>query len=150
MAYATETDLDRVWGQEGVDLVSIDATIGGRDAAKIAAALDDASAIVDSYCARRYALPLSLSAAGERIVVGYVCDIAIARLATTAGRMTEIIQKRSDAALAWLRDIAAAKADLPGAGDGVAGGPSAPPISPNEAVLEAAPRVFTRETLKGY
>ncbi len=148
MPYATEADLDRVWGREQVDLVTIDETLGGRDEAKIAASLDDASAIVDSYCGRRYALPLALADAGARLVTGYVCDIALARLATTAGRMSEIIKARNDAAFAWLRDVAAARADLPVAG--VSGAPSAPPITPNEAVLVADERVFTRDTLRGY
>lgn len=149
MAYATETDLDRVWGRETVDLVTIDAALQGRDADKIAAALDDASAILDSYCARRYPAPFTLTDSGLRLVNGYVCDIAMGRLASTAGRMTEIIKARSDAALQWLRDVAAARADLPVV-PSTANGPAAPSISPNEAILEANERFFTRDTLRGY
>lgn len=150
MAYATADDLDRVWGAEQVDLATIDATLKGRDAAKIAAALDDASAILDSYCARRYPAPFALTDAGARIVTGYVCDIAMGRLASSAGRMTEIIQKRADAALAWLKDVAAAKADLLVEASSAPGAPSAPPISPNEAVIIADRRTFDRDTLKGW
>lgn len=149
MAYASEADLDRVWGRETIDLVTIDAGLGGRDASKIAAALDDASAIVDSYCGRRYPVPLALSEAGVRLVTGYVCDIAVGRLATTAGRITEVIKSRSDAAHTWLRDIAAARADLPVIAS-TANGPAAPPISPNEVILDAPERVFTRDSLRGY
>lgn len=149
MAYATEADLDRVWGRETIDLATIDASLQGRDTAKIAAALDDASAIVDSYCGRRYALPLALTDSGRRLVVGYVCDLAVGRLATTAGRMTDLIKARSDAALQWLRDVAAARADLPVASS-AADGPAAPAISPNEVILEADDRFFTRDTLRGY
>ena len=31
-----------------------------------------------------------------------------------------------------------------------ANGPAAPPISPNEVVIESADRVFTRDSLRGY
>ena len=149
MSYATPSDLDRVWGIAQIDLVSIDASLGRRDDNKIAAALDDASAQVDSYCARRYPLPLTLSDPGLRLVTGSVCDIAVARLATSAGRMTEIIQTRHDQAMTWLRDIAAGKADLPLAAS-AGSAAAAPPISPNEAVLEADERFFSRTTLRGY
>lgn len=147
MSYATPTDLDRVWGIAQIDLVSIDASLGRRDDAKIAAALDDAGAQIDSYCARRYPLPLALSDSGALLAAGTACDLAVYRLATTAGRMTEIIQRRYDQALAWLRDIAAGRADLALA---VAQGAPEAPISPNEAVLASDPRFFTRETLRGY
>lgn len=148
MAYATEDDLDRVWGRETIDLVTIDTTLEGRDADKIAAALEDASAIVDSYCARRYPLPLVLSDAGVRLVTGYACDLAVGRLASTAGRMTDIIKARSDAALQWLRDIAAARANLPLAA--APGGPEPQTVAPNEAIVEAPERVFTRDRLRNW
>ena len=63
--------------------------------------------------------------------------------------MTELIKARSEAAHAWLRDIAAARADLPVVAS-TANGPAAPPISPNEVVIESADRVFTRDSLRGY
>lgn len=149
MAYATEADLDRVWGVRDVDLVSIDATLAGRDHAKISAALDDASGIVESYCGRRYPLPLTLSDTGQRLVTGYVCDVAVYRLATQAGRMTEIIKDRNAQALAWLTAVAQGKADLlVVAAPGTAA--AAPSITPNEAVLVADERFFSRDRLRGY
>ena len=63
--------------------------------------------------------------------------------------MTDLIKARSDAALQWLRDVAAARADLPVASS-AADGPAAPAISPNEVILEADDRFFTRDTLRGY
>jgi phage gp36-like protein len=149
MIYASEADLDSVWGASLIDLLTLDAQTAQRDAAKIAEALADASAQIDSFAARRYALPLTLTDAGVRMTRGVCADLAVYRLATTADRMTEIITRRYDQAIRFLEAVAAGKAEIATtAVAGGASGQSGPAISPNEAVIVAPARVFDRDTLR--
>ena len=148
MPYATEADLDAGWDANTVNLVSVDDGATQRNPVRIMAAIAAASTQIDSYLGRRYPLPFSPTPDGAALLTSTCADIAIGRLADTAGRMTDIIGKRRDAAIAWLRDVAAGRADVPlatsGGGDAVPG----PGITPNEAVMEAPPRLFTRATLR--
>lgn len=149
MLYATQNDLDAVWGARLIDLLTLDPETTQRDQAKISEAVLDASAIIDSYAARRYALPLVLSDAGVRMTRGLCADLAVYRLAVTADRMTEIIARRQEQAIKFLEAVAAAKAEIAVAA--VAGGAGATPgpaISPNEPVIVAPERVFDRNTLR--
>lgn len=149
MLYATTGDLDAVWGAALIDLLTLDAATAQRDEGKIVEAIADASAQIDSFAARRYALPLTLTDAGARMTRGVCADIAVYRLATTADRMTEIITRRYDQAIRYLEAVAAGKAEI--ATTAVAGGAGATPgpaISPNEPVMIAPPRVFDRDTLR--
>ncbi len=148
--YATEADLDEAWGRAQVDLMSVDAQTLDRDSAKIASALNSAAAIVNGYISRRYRLPLLLTDDGAMQLRALTCDVAFCRLATSADRMTEIIQKRHDAAIKQLLDIAQARADVSTQPDPTdpGGASSAGPISPNEAVIIAPERRFTRQTLR--
>lgn len=146
--YATEQNLDAAWGASFLDVLTIDERTTLRDGAKITSALENASALIDSYVGRRFPLPLVLAPAGQLLLRGMCCDLAIGALATSADRMTDIIQKRYDQALSFLRDVASGKADVPMAAS--MGGESAGVITPNEAVIEAAPRVFTRDSMKGF
>ena len=152
MPYATESDLDAGWDANTVNLVTVDDATLQRDPARIAAALADATAVVNAYAGRRYPLPLAPSVDGTALLRGTTVDLAIGRLADTAGKMTEIIQRRVDAAMAFLRDVAAAKADIPLLPDPAAGaaGTAAGPITPNEAVLVGGPRLFSRDSLRDF
>lgn len=148
MAYAAEADLEAAWGANTLNLVSLDDATSQRDHARIAAALDAASAFMDGYLARRYALPMALSANGATVLRTLCCDIALARLATSADRMTEIYEGRRAEAIKFMLHVAESKASIdirPAPGEAVAG----PAVSPHEAVLVAEDRVFTRHSLKG-
>jgi phage gp36-like protein len=144
-SYATEADVDAAWGSSFVDVLAFDDAAAARDAVKIEAALTEAAATVNSYAGRRYRLPLTLSQDGTVLVRSITVDIAVWRIATSADRMTDIINKRYEQALATLRDIATGKADVALAPSG-----QTPDISPNEVVIEAAPRFFDRHRLGGY
>lgn len=146
--YATEQNLEAAWGGSFLDVLTIDERTTLRDRAKITSALESASALIDSYVSRRFPLPLALADAGAILLRNVCCDLAVGSLATSADRMTDIVQKRYDQALAFLRDVAAGKADVPMASS--IGGEGANVITPNEAVIEAAPRVFTRDSMKGF
>lgn len=150
MSYATEADLDRVWGRSLIDLLTLDPITTQRVPGRVDGALSDAAAVMDGYISARMRLPIAPSEAGAALLRKYCCDIAVYELATSADRMTEIIQKRHEQAIQFLRDVAVAKADIPlvaaaGSGGAADGGS----ISPNEAVLIGNERVFTRDSLRG-
>ncbi len=135
MAYATAQEMaDRV----GADAL---ASVADRDwdavneSEAVIAALDDASADIDSYLAMRYPLPLSETpAAVKRVCI----DIAMYHLA--GDKTTEQIEARYKHAIAWLRDVSR----------GVAGLGAAPEEDTvSGASFTAATRLSTRDQLKG-
>src|SRR5271165_430580 len=103
MPYATAQDLiDRFGETELVQLTDrSDPPAYAIDQAVASSALATASAEMDGYICVKYALPLS---AVSPVLVDLACDIARFRLYSV--RATEEVQKRYDAALARLKEIA--------------------------------------------
>ncbi len=129
MAYATTADLDAIWGRDSIDLLTVDRLTQQRDPVKVAAALDGASAAMNGYLARRYPLPLLPTGQGMVQLKELCADLAVYRLATSGGQMLDIIEKRNKAAVDFLRDVAAAKAEIDLVPQ-TTGRVSAPPSSP--------------------
>ena len=106
MAYATTADLIRRFGQQ--ELVRLTTPAGedmdGVVVATAEAALEDASAVMDSYLRKQVRTPLDLA---PREVGLYCGDIARHILSTGDGKTPgEEVQKRYDEAMRWLRDVA--------------------------------------------
>lgn len=118
MPYAVQADLENAFtAQEVAQLAS-----GGRD---VDGALDAASQEADTYLAVRYALPLAVPPPAH--LVQSVCDIARYRL--YAGAADDEVQNRYAQAIAWLKDVAAGRAVLPGVDfDADAGIPGQSPV----------------------
>lgn len=103
MAYATRADLVAAFGAG--EIAQLEAQ--GRD---IGAALQVAEAEANSYLGARYQLPVAPASAKLTRVV---CDLARYQL---FGVMSEGEPKdRAQAAVAWLRDVAARRASIEGA-----------------------------------
>ncbi|MGO4872749.1 MAG: phage protein Gp36 family protein [Roseiarcus sp.] len=144
MPYAAESDLDAKWGPELVTLAAYDPAIGARSETRVAAALAAGSAIIDGYLARRYALPLSPSADGALLLTNLNCDLAMGQLSNTPGTRNEIVTEAEKRALAFLRDVADAKAAIP-----LMAAPSRePPVAPNEPVLFLDRRGGARDRMR--
>jgi phage gp36-like protein len=111
MAYAVQSDLVplRLTQAELVQLTD-DTNSGQANAAIVSAALEEASGRVDSYCRGRYATPLQV---GDD-VKGMTLDIAVYLLFSRRrnAKMAETIRQRYEDAIAFLKDVAAAKASL--------------------------------------
>lgn len=111
MAYAAQSDLCplRLTNAELIQLTD-DANSGEVNTAIVSAALEEASGKVDSYCRARYVTPLQV---GDD-VKGLTLDIAVYLLFSRRrnAKMTETIRERFDDAIAFLKDVAAAKASL--------------------------------------
>lgn len=112
MAYATTADLIRRFGQQ--ELVRLTTPAGedmdGVVVATAEAALEDASALMDSYLRTQARTPIDLPPRE----VGLFCgDIARHILSTGDGKTPgEEVQKRYDDAMRWLRDVASGKVKL--------------------------------------
>lgn len=116
MAYATVVDLIAAFGEQEVTALTDregrpEADVGTVDSTVALEALERASSEADTYIAARYALPLSNT---PQALVAVVCDIARYRLTGGEATETDPIAARYKAAVAWLKDVAAGRAVLPG------------------------------------
>jgi phage gp36-like protein len=138
MAYVTQADWTARFGTKELGEVLIVA-----DGRTFAAAADDASAIIDSYLAsvpgRAYVLPLAT-------IPGRVLELAadIARYKLWGQAASEIVVARYDAAIEFLKAVAAGDLTIAGIEE-----------EPLEGVVGAISyyakdRVFTDETLEGF
>lgn len=112
---------------------------GAIDQAVVAAAIDDASQVIDSYLSGRYPLPLDTVPAPLRRVA---CDIA--RYYLYEDRVTEIVQARHDSALKFLQALSRGEVNLGASEDAPA------PQSSNEAQMESGGRTFGRDESSGF
>jgi len=139
MAYATLANMIERFGEAELLAIADRDMDGEVDAEVVSAALDDASGQIDSYIGGRYALPLS-GTSGQ--LARIACDLARWQLYTDAPH--ERVTEANKAALAWLRDVAAGRANLDIGGEKPQADPAGAPR------FEGGPRVFTRDTLAGY
>ena len=102
MSYATRTDLEERYGAS--ELTQRESVLA---AGAVASALADADAMIDSYCAGRYAVPLSPVPPN---LPGLAC--AIARYIILGDSATDMARKNYEDARAYLRDVQAGRALL--------------------------------------
>ena len=137
MAYATEQDLIDAYGARELAQLTDEAgeTIDG---AAVARALDAASAEADTYLARRVTTPLDPAPPTLRLHV-----LAIARHHLHKDHTPERVAAGYKAALDWLRLAASGVVSV----DGRAPAPDAP--SADMPLVDAAPRIFGRDAMRG-
>lgn len=101
--YASQQDLIDRFGEDEL-LVAADRDRDGViDAGVVEAALEDASAEIDSYLAQAYQLPLPTT---PRLINRLACDIAFHRLSPEADTATEYRRTRYDEAVSLLKKLA--------------------------------------------
>ena len=101
-------------------------------------ALNDASAVADSYISRRYDLPL---AAIPPVLIIHTAALAYYDL--HRGRYSDEVRTDRDDAVKFLRDISEGKALLDASGN-------EPESAPADARVEAPERIFNRDELKVF
>ena len=141
MSYATQAQMIARFGEE--DLIRLtdraDPPLDVIDSNVLSAAQADAKAIIDSYVATRYTIPL---VATPLLLTQIECDLAWFIL--QRGRPTDDATARNKTALSMLRDISMGKVSL---------GPDALNTIPADAggvLIAAAAPVFTPELLRDY
>jgi phage gp36-like protein len=153
-AFAALADVIARYPSEAT-ILAADETTGVRDDSRIEAALGDASAEIGGILAARYTRDelARIDEDSRAMLRVYAIDIALYRVALSFSRQTEAIAERYAIAIKRLEAIAAGKAGLtvdgPGGG-GTGGAEPAGAVSPNEAIVEAAERVMTRDRLRGW
>jgi phage gp36-like protein len=140
MAYATESSLDMQYGTAAVTVAADRDGDGTRDTGVIDAAISDAEDEIDSYLGVVYSLPLT----STPDILSRVCgDIALYRMCSDAGTLTDEMRRRYDDAIAWLSKVASGKATLGvDAADEDIGDVA-------EVTSGSQSRLFTRSTLGG-
>lgn len=140
MPYATQQDLVDRYSETEIIQLSDRAKTGAIDVAVVAAKLADADAEIDSYLVGRYTLPL---VPVPLVLARIACDIA--RYHLFDDNATEQVTTRYKDAIRFLESLAKGTVSLgPGDADGTT------PPSGGLPEYCAAPRVFDRDTLKGF
>ncbi|VWB82146.1 hypothetical protein BLA13014_03783 [Burkholderia aenigmatica] len=135
--YATVEFMTKRFGQREVIALSDREQTGEVDSTVLADALDEASAEIDTYLAGRYALPIDPQ---PKMLAGTCCDIARYRLCGGETVMTDEIDKRYKAAIAFLKLVASGDVTL---GSTTTGSVTQPD---NSVQFVTGTRVFSRES----
>jgi phage gp36-like protein len=107
MSYATYEDLLANFGEQELELVTDRDRDGVPDDGVIEDGLQFAGDMIDGYLRVRYTLPLAFS---SKALVGIACDIA--RYRYYQDQPTELVEKRYEWAVSWLRDVAHGLIDI--------------------------------------
>lgn len=148
MAYATQTDIEELYGADALVAADRDGD-GVADAPAVTRALSDASDEIDTYLAVRYAVPLAEVPA---IVRQLAVDLSLYRLALTEDVLTEELTRRRDEAIKSLQRLADGKQRLVFPSDGTIDADGDGEIddnSPRPIVQSGPEREFTRDKMKG-
>ncbi len=142
--YALATDIAAKWGDQFA-LASQDPATGATDPVRVQAALDAATARMNGFLAQRYNLPVNASPDGVALLKDLCCDLAMGQLCVTPGLRNELVETAVTQALDFLKLVASGRAAIPELPP-----PGAPAPSPQEAVLIADDRTFTRHRLREF
>lgn len=142
MAYSTLDDLKKKIDE--MTLVRLTDTTGSGqiDEDKVARAIRDADALIDSYAGKVYAVPFSPA---PEIIADISATLAVANLHTYRSLESPVWNEARERALALLEKVARGEVTLKDA----AGGPAASPDISGAAMFSAAERRFSREKMKG-
>lgn len=145
MSYATIEDAKAQLGEDALLLVADRDGDGVIDTEMVAAAIEDAGALIDTHVSARYALPL---AAVPPVLRSAAIDIAHYRLANRPGQMTDDIRRRYEDAISLLKRVADGKADLPGLAR-VSGDDGATPAGGGAVFVPGGGTMFGRHAHRG-
>lgn len=140
MTYAAKQDMiDRYGEQPLIELTDRETPLTGAIVDDVLdRALFDADALIDSYIARRYDLPL---AATPGVLIQHAAAIAYHSL--HRGRYPEEVRTAFEDAMKFLTALSSGAAVLDVGGD-------EPQSAPADARVEGPERIFSREEMKGW
>lgn len=145
MPYVIAADIIERYGQEFYDALADPDMDGNPDVARTERAVEDASSLIDGYLGTRYELPLAVV---PQVVKRICIDIAAYHLCPDASAMTDIIEKRYEAAIKICKDISAGRASL-GEAEPKGGALDPGTIGQGDVLVSGPERIMSRENLKG-
>ncbi|MGR3485487.1 MAG: phage protein Gp36 family protein [Paracoccaceae bacterium] len=148
--YATHGDITRLYGPDALH-VAVLPDGSGADLDAVDRAIASACAEIDTFLAVRYALPF---AAAPAALVQPAVDIALYRLASSRQVLSDDLRARFEDAIAMLKRLSSGTQELVLSAPAPAPAPAegeeaAPPAPPNPIVVEGAPRLFDRKSMRG-
>lgn len=145
MAYCTQADLEAVIGAERLsELTDLEKTAPGYiNAARVAAACDEASTMIDSHAAKHYAVPFNPPSA---VIKAMAVKLAIyALIETSPVGPTPEQMAQQEARIKWLEALAAHKVT-----PGTTPSPAPHTMVVDKAYDRPATKAVSREKTKGY
>lgn len=141
MPYCTQDDLLKLLPE--AEMAQLTAETGDvPDAEVVSEVVTKAEAEINAYLAVRYVLPLdAVPAQVKHLAV----DMAIYHLYSRRGMMAEVRGKNYDKAVAFLKDVAAGRAEIIGAT-----GAEIPGDAAQVTEFTSAARVFSRDKMSGF
>lgn len=133
MVYATQQDIENRYGTDALLVIADRDDDQVIDADVVSAALEDASAEIDSYVGAKYTLPLPTV---PRVLSQLCVDIAFYKLSADVDMATEERRKRYDDAIDLLKRFSRGEVTL--------GLPQPPQTTNGVAYMQAQPRRFKR------
>lgn len=141
MAYSTLADMTATTPEQAVINLTDDSGVGVVDQDKVSAAIADADAEIDSYCAARYTVPFDPVPA---VVRKCSVDIAVYNIYSRyAEKVPETREARYKNAIKLLENIAKGVVTI---GETVA----PPPVSSGGGKVSAPGRIFSAEKMESY
>ena len=138
MAYCTQQDMIDRFGELELIQLTDRHDVNAIDPDVLDRAVERGASDIENYCRDRYVLPLSPV---DPMIVAMNADLA--RFYLYDEDPSDIVQKRYDTAMRFLRDISNGTIKLSSTlrtGSGSSGSPQ----------FDSGDRVFTRDTLKGF
>lgn len=145
MAYVTNGDIEARLGTADYVQLTDDAGTGSADEGKVDEARQGAEGEVNSYLARRFATPMSLSGEPELAAVlkSIVLDLAAYRLHGRRPPIPADVVRRRAEAVSWLSQVAAGNIELP-----LVNAPQGPAAQGIVGRAEGSARLMSRESLE--
>ncbi|MCK4659164.1 MAG: DUF1320 domain-containing protein [Phycisphaerae bacterium] len=147
MSYIANTDIETRLGAERYVQLTDDSGSGAANTDVVDEARQGAEGEVDSYLARRYAVPIDLSANSELtpLLMTVTLNLVEYRLHGRRPPVPADVLAKRDAAIGWLREVALGVIELPSATS-----LSSNPATGFRAATTGDVRVMSREELADY
>ena len=147
MAYITNADIEQRLGNDTYVQLTDDDGDGTADVGVVNEARNGAEGEVDSYLARRYRLPIDLTAHADiaDVLASFALDLVEYRLRSRRPPVPKDVVDRHSRALEWLERVAVGTIDLPSA-TCLAANTARGPV----AETTGSDRVLSRDELSDY
>ena len=141
MGYCTLTDILGSIDEADVIAYTDDDASGLVDTDNVQKAIAGADAFIDAYIAGRYSVPVNPV---PDMLRDLAVDIAVYKICSRRSQTPEERRQKYEDAERFLSKVAAGKAILPGAAASSVGS------SDNTVNITSSPKVFSRDSLKGF